>query len=604
MSYSVVTENGEVPVVRVGKNGQLVSGPIPGSAVVHVTAQEDFGVNQTLVFLVKVKSVSYLMLNLDTAMKTSGGVLPAVPVGVTLHFTVTYHDDVGETFYATNVQLGIRCSRYDRLHVSNGASNNSLVVRAAEVGQTTLKVWDRRNPWVADYISIPVQPAISPAHAVLALGSVMCFSTPLITDKGETGEWQSSSSSSSVEVDRQTGVGRAVSVGHSVLSYSVSLDVITNTEVTVVPVERIEVRPAVKYLTTHPDSSAQFVPVFFTSSAALKGNNCSSVMEQKTLRYISSVIPFLCELQLTNQQYEIHTSELFSARPVFDTASGEQGCLVQSQASPPTLQHVSTLLSSLTLSVTLPRMDGQGEIRSEGAVTLDLLPAFYVYNTELHLSNLSPLGSVRVATLAKVMEHTQVTASDPTLVEVLSPETDPQSGAVVLYPVRLRDSLTLWEREHLDLYVELANQRTGQKQRVPVIIKLVGQKPDIPRLGQYRQDVGWGYLIRSTLHNYQSWFVLLIIILATGAAVLIGYHTVIGARYKASATSNVFLNQTATSPSPSPTPHHFLQSPTSPTRGSPRPGSPPSPPRLWSVSYNQDSSFSPLKQRQGYTSFT
>ena len=75
----------------------------------------------------------------------------------------------------------------------------------------------------------------------------------------------------------------------------------------------------------------------------------------------------------------------------------------------------------------------------------------------------------------------QVTASDPTLVDVLSPESDPQSGAVVLYPVRLRDSLTLWEREQLDLHVELSNQRTGQKLRVPIYVKLLGQKPDISR---------------------------------------------------------------------------------------------------------------------------
>ena len=54
MSYSVVSDNGDIPTVRVTKNGQLTSGPIPGNAVVHVTAQEEFGVNQTLVFLVKV----------------------------------------------------------------------------------------------------------------------------------------------------------------------------------------------------------------------------------------------------------------------------------------------------------------------------------------------------------------------------------------------------------------------------------------------------------------------------------------------------------------------------------------------------------------------
>ena len=75
----------------------------------------------------------------------------------------------------------------------------------------------------------------------------------------------------------------------------------------------------------------------------------------------------------------------------------------------------------------------------------------------------------------------QMTSSDPILLDVLTPERDMQSGVVVLYPVRLRDSLTLWEREQLDLYVELSNQRTGQKQRVPVYVKLIGQKPDIPR---------------------------------------------------------------------------------------------------------------------------
>ncbi|XP_076471495.1 nuclear pore membrane glycoprotein 210-like [Babylonia areolata] len=597
VSYRVVSEGGEEGVVRVDKKGQLVTGPIPGTAVVHVTAQEDFGVNQTLVLLVKVKPVSYLMLNLDTAMKTSGAVLPAVPVGTTLHFSVTYHDDVGETFFATNVQLGIRCSRYDLLHMSSGATNSSLVVRAAEVGRTTLKVWDKRNPWVADYISIPVQPAITPPHAVLALGSVLCFSSPLVTDKGETGVWHSSSSS--VQVDRQTGVGRAVSVGHSVLAYTVSPDVVTNTEVTVVPVERMEVRPVVKYLTTNPDTS-QFIPVTFTSPAALTGTNCTAPAEQRKGGYKSPIIPFSCTLQLTNHQADVSVSDIFSAHPVFDAVSGEQGCWVESVASTPTLQQVSTLQSSITLTTSLPRLDGQPEVTSD-LLTLDLLPAFHVYNTELHLSTRSPLGSVRVATLPKVMQNIQVTSSDPTLVEVMTPETDPQSGAVVLYPVRLRDSLTLWEKEQLDLHVELANQRTGQKQRVPVSIKLIGQKPDIPRLGQYRQDVGWGYLLRSTLHNYQSWFVLLLIILVTGAAVLVGYHAVVGSRYKASATSNVFLNQSSASTSPSP--HHFLQPPTSP--GSPRQGSPKSPPRLWSVSYNQqDSSFSPLKQRPGYTSFT
>ena len=60
----------------------------------------------------QVKPVSYLMINSDTAMRTSSGQLSSVPRGTTLRFTVTYHDDVGDTFYATNVDMRYRCSRW------------------------------------------------------------------------------------------------------------------------------------------------------------------------------------------------------------------------------------------------------------------------------------------------------------------------------------------------------------------------------------------------------------------------------------------------------------------------------------------------------------
>ena len=75
--------------------------------------------------------------------------------------------------------------RYDFIHVSNGPSNSSLVVKAGELGNTVLKVWDRRNPWLADYISVPVAPGLSPASPVVALGSTVCFSTPLVNSNGK-----------------------------------------------------------------------------------------------------------------------------------------------------------------------------------------------------------------------------------------------------------------------------------------------------------------------------------------------------------------------------------------------------------------------------------
>ena len=61
--------------------------------------------------MLQVKPVSYMMINSDAALETSGGQLASVPRGITLQFTVTYHDDIGETFYATNVHMKYRCNR-------------------------------------------------------------------------------------------------------------------------------------------------------------------------------------------------------------------------------------------------------------------------------------------------------------------------------------------------------------------------------------------------------------------------------------------------------------------------------------------------------------
>ena len=55
LTYHIeMDELGESPVVMVTKAGQLVSAAGSGHASLVVTAHEDFGVNQTIVILVKV----------------------------------------------------------------------------------------------------------------------------------------------------------------------------------------------------------------------------------------------------------------------------------------------------------------------------------------------------------------------------------------------------------------------------------------------------------------------------------------------------------------------------------------------------------------------
>lgn len=56
--------------------------------------------------------MSYIMMNSDLPLTTTEGHIKSIPVGTILTLSVTYHDNVGEQFYATNVQMRYRLSRY------------------------------------------------------------------------------------------------------------------------------------------------------------------------------------------------------------------------------------------------------------------------------------------------------------------------------------------------------------------------------------------------------------------------------------------------------------------------------------------------------------
>ncbi len=55
LRYYILPSKGDKSIISVSETGVLTSGAQTGSAAVHVVAQEKFGVNQTLVILVKVR---------------------------------------------------------------------------------------------------------------------------------------------------------------------------------------------------------------------------------------------------------------------------------------------------------------------------------------------------------------------------------------------------------------------------------------------------------------------------------------------------------------------------------------------------------------------
>ena len=102
-----------------------------------------------------------------------------------------------------------------------------------------------------------------------------------------------------------------------------------------------------------------------------------------------------------------------------------------------------------------------------------------------------------------ILFFSQVTSSDPTLIEILPPESDISTSSAMVYPVRLREAGTIWEQLRNDLSLDFSCQLTGQRIHIPIYIKLVERKEVIQ---------GRSNLLKSPTHfslSFFYWYLLL-----------------------------------------------------------------------------------------------
>ncbi|NWR77232.1 PO210 protein, partial [Centropus unirufus] len=129
--------------------------------------------------------ISYLRISVSPVLHTQDKeALLAFPLGVTLTFTVHFHDSSGDTFHSHNSVLSFGTNRDDFVQIGKGATNNTFVIRTVNVGLTLLKVWDVEQSGIADYIPLPVQHAIFPELADAVVGDVLCLRTWLRSQEG------------------------------------------------------------------------------------------------------------------------------------------------------------------------------------------------------------------------------------------------------------------------------------------------------------------------------------------------------------------------------------------------------------------------------------
>ncbi|NXH12250.1 PO210 protein, partial [Bucco capensis] len=165
--------------------------------------------------------ISYLRISMNPFLHTQNKeTLLALPLGVTLTFTVHFHDSYGDTFHSHNSVLNFATDRDDLVQVGKGATNSTLVIWTVNVGLTLLKVWDAEQNGVADYIPLPVQHAIFPEFMDVVVGDLLCLSTSLPNQEGLLGVW-SSSRSSVLHIDSKSGVAVARDSGPVTVYYEI-----------------------------------------------------------------------------------------------------------------------------------------------------------------------------------------------------------------------------------------------------------------------------------------------------------------------------------------------------------------------------------------------
>ncbi|XP_070565297.1 nuclear pore membrane glycoprotein 210-like isoform X2 [Ptychodera flava] len=544
MMYSILDSPNGSPVVSVGSLGQVTSWSLTGQTSVLVTSYEEFRVNQTLVVLVKVKPVSYLTINCDTVI-TSSKKLYTFPVGIGLSFIISFHDDVGEKFHATNTELNFRMNRFDLLQVNQGLENGTFVARATSIGNTIFKVWDKNNPRIADYVNVPVDQVIAPTFSDITLGDIICFDSPLMKSDGRRGNWRSQDSNV-LFVDSNSGIAIATRPGVTTVYQSLSENFVTHAEVSVHPVRHAYIASnSITYVSTLPRSSPYVFPVILGSHTNVRGDNCSEEFASVYSRLHLHSVPFRCNMKFKDAALSIKAQDLFHVTSGFDIDSSEYYCSISQIESSYSSQLLSTIETSLEISVTVFHQELQPEIQSP-IQRVPLLPAFHISQSDISLSNVHPTSDLIIQGVAKVLDTIRVMSNDTSVVELGSIE---RGTGIHRYPVHLVDSTALLQEDCPVVHIEITSPVTGQSQKLAVKIVYIGQreKPVPIHLS------GWARVLQIIANNYQNWLYHILLILATIGALFIGYHFLVAPRYySAHNTSNVFLQpgQSPTTPPP------------------------------------------------------
>uniref|UniRef100_A0A2K6GN68 Nucleoporin 210 n=1 Tax=Propithecus coquereli TaxID=379532 RepID=A0A2K6GN68_PROCO len=554
LSYRVLDGPEKVPVVHIDEKGFLV----PGTSTIEVTAREPFGTNQTIIVGVKVSPVSYLRFSMSPVLHTQNKeALAALPLGMTVTFTVHFHDNSGDIFHAHNSVLNFATNRDDFVQIGKGPTNNTCVIRTVSVGLTLLRVWDTEHLGLSDFIPLPVLQAISPElSGALVVGDVLCLGTLLVSLEGLSGTW-SSSAHGILHMDPKTGVAVARDAGSVTVYYEVAGHLRIYKEVVVSVPQKIVARHVHPVQTGFQEATGSKVIVAVGDRSSTLRGECSPAQ----MEFVETLHPE----SLLSCQLQFH--DVLTVEPGFDAALGQYLCLVTThRLTDKQRKHLS--MKKMALVVTASLSGSRFSTEQVGA-EMPFSPGLYADQAEILLSNQHASSEVKVFGAPEALESLEVKSGSPAVL-VIEKEKSFGLPSFITYMVGVSDP-TAGSQGPLSTLLTFSSPTTNQAITVPVTVAFM---MDRHGPGPYGAS-----LFQHFLDSYQVMFFTLFALLAGTAVMIIAYHTVCAPR---ELTVPAALTPRA---SPRHSAHHFAASSPASLNALPpaRKASPPS--GLWSPAY-------------------
>ncbi|XP_031976774.1 nuclear pore membrane glycoprotein 210 isoform X2 [Corvus moneduloides] len=511
LSYRVLDGPDKVPVVKIDERGFLVSGSVIGLSTIEVVSQELFGINQTIVAAVKVCPISYLRISMRPVLLTQNKeALLALPLGVTLTFTVHFHDNSGDTFHSHNAVLDFATNRDDFVQIAKGATNDTFVVRTVNVGLTLLRVWDAEHSGTADYIPLPVQHAIFPELPGVVVGDVLCLRTSLTAQEGLPGVW--SSSSSALLMDSKTGVALAKDSGMVTVYYEIPGLLKTYREIMISAPQRTAAMHASGMQTSLQGVAASKVIVSIgETNKNLKGECSPAQTEAIAELQPQSIIS--CHLDFNSDVFDFPAQDIFVAEPGFDAVSGHYTCSIRMHnLTDKQLKHLSRSKAMLRVTASVRGSAVPGE---QLGTEVPFSRWFYADQAEMLLSNQDVSSVLKIFGASEILDSLEVKCESPA-VKVLEKEKSHGLPSYVVYTVSLADP-RVPSQGSLSTTLTVSSPMTDQSISIPVTVIYLSDRTTAPM--RYEAT-----LFQQFVESYQVMIFTLFALLAGTAVMIIAYH--------------------------------------------------------------------------------